>query len=156
MFRIPRSPFDLKHPVGYLLGVAIQYMIFLNTFIMTACAVSMGFGVYLLFMSMCDDINNNLDTFSRLIKSEKNPAFIVAQFSEFIQLHSSVKQLSCYFHANTIILVLKNRFTCNIHSSGASSDWLSTFRMCFNPSLWSRFAIASERLVHQCWWSTEK
>lgn len=114
LFEIPRSPFDLKHPVGYLFGVATQYVIFLNTFVMTACAVSMGYGVYLLFISMCEDIENNLDTFSRLIKIEKNPALIFQQFSAFIQLHSSVKQLSCYSHTNTIIFSTKHRFACNV------------------------------------------
>lgn len=91
---LSRSPFDLKHPLGYLLGVATQYIIFLITFLMTACAVSMGFGVYLLFMAMCEDINNNLDTLNRLLNTQKNPARISKQFSDLIHLHSNVKQLS--------------------------------------------------------------
>lgn len=93
--KFSRYPFDLKHPIGYLIDVTIQYIIFLCVFVMTSCLLSMGLGVYFLFISFVEDIiNNNLATINRSVETQENPIYIFEQFTEFIEFHSNVKQFS--------------------------------------------------------------
>lgn len=94
-FEMQRYPFDMNHPIGYLLDVVIHYTIFSYIFVLVACLFSLGLGCFCFSISMVDDIKDNLNSFNEQVKTEENPTYILEQFTEFIKLHTNVKQLSC-------------------------------------------------------------
>lgn len=84
----------MNHPVGYLLGAVVQYIIFSYVFVLCACLSSLGFGCFCFSISMTDDVKNNLNTSNEQVIAKENPTHILKQYSEFIELHTNVHQLS--------------------------------------------------------------
>lgn len=59
-----------------------------------ACILAIGFGAYMFIIALTDDIKINTNAINENIKTKANQLKIVEQFSDFIETHSSAKELS--------------------------------------------------------------
>lgn len=84
-----RFPFDLKNPIGYTLALILQYIMLMCMLYSVACLLSIGFGAYVLIITVTEDIKINMTT----IHTEETHLKIVGQFLDTIEIHSSAKQL---------------------------------------------------------------
>lgn len=66
-----------------------------NTSISGAC-IAVGFGTFLLSVTVTEDVKANLILFNKNAKSRKKRSQAFKQLAEHIQYHSDAKQLSEY------------------------------------------------------------
>lgn len=76
--------------------MAYEYLASVVTFFVALTAMKFVVGVYLFLLSMIEDIKCDLETINRNAKTRKNQIEIVKQFSEIVQFHSNVLQLSIF------------------------------------------------------------
>ena len=89
-----RLPFDEKTLTGYLITVAIEWvMVVWYAFFMGAVA-GHGVGCYLIVAAIIRDINHTLQLINKSSKAKKNHSQSMKYLLEFIEMHSTVKKLS--------------------------------------------------------------
>lgn len=91
---IRRFPFDSKNPFGFLVAIAIQYVMFSRGELVGACALVLAIGSYLYSMAITKSIKACLFAIMRNVKYQNNRTHLFKQFVEFIKLHSGAQQLS--------------------------------------------------------------
>lgn len=83
-------PFDCKTPIGYLIACFVQFYAFYFATIDVCSILSLLIGISLIFMSIIDDVGNELsienESFDNRIEFE-------CKFIEIFQLNSNIKQL---------------------------------------------------------------
>lgn len=89
-----RFPFDWKNPVGYAIAVAFQCLLSLHPMRFIACFLSYGFSAFLFSISVGKDLKHDLNILNRQLKTEPFRCQILKKLIEFIDLHTSMKQLS--------------------------------------------------------------
>lgn len=80
--------------MGYLVAFAVQFVICDYFFLVTACAVPMGFGVFMLMALLIDDLKFNLSSINKYVKSKRERSKLATYLTDTIHFHSVVKQLS--------------------------------------------------------------
>lgn len=65
-----------------------------------ACVVSLAIGCYLLGIAMSKSINGSLLSISQSIEAKNDEKIILDQLAEFIELHSTAKQLRAFRLSN--------------------------------------------------------
>lgn len=89
-----RFPFGTKTPIGYLLAVALQYVMTTYHFLVLANVTSFGISCILFILSLAKDIRDNSVTINECVKNKSTNLVTFKKIVDFIQLHSAAKQLS--------------------------------------------------------------
>lgn len=92
-----RFPFDWRSPFGYSIALMIEYIVCLYSLKITACLFALGIGcfVYLFAASKC--VKGSIEVINESTsEAEVNSRITFERFTEFIQFHSHVKQLSSH------------------------------------------------------------
>lgn len=92
-----RFPFNWKNPIAYLFVVVFEYISSVAMLFVAATLVSYAIRFYLWLLSMTADINCDLESINKNAGIKKLRCKIVKQFSELIEFHSKVLQLSRLF-----------------------------------------------------------
>lgn len=91
---VPRLPFDWRNPFGYLIAIAIHCILFWYETMIGACPLVSAFGYYYFGIAASKCIKGSLFSIAQSIDAKINKKHIFDQLAEFIELHSSVEQLS--------------------------------------------------------------
>lgn len=89
-----RLPFDFKSPVGYTVACALECVMCWTQFMISSCLASAGIVAFLLGLAVTKDLTNALCIIQKNIKIKRNRLKGVIKLYRFIELHSSVKELS--------------------------------------------------------------
>lgn len=89
-----RMPFDWKNPTGFLVAVIIQYIFDVITLSVSAWSAALNIGAVLFIFTLIKDIRRSLKPINDNAKSTTRKRQAMQQLSDYIQLHSNVKQLS--------------------------------------------------------------
>lgn len=95
IFAFQRFPFDSKDPVGYLIAVILEYIMYGYDCFIIACTLALGVGAFWFAACACKEIQHilNLINAKAHAKKHRNDELKVF-FEEFINTHLTVKQLS--------------------------------------------------------------
>lgn len=88
-----RFPFNSKQPLGYIVAFIAQNIVAFCLFTITSVCVAVGFGTFLLAISMTNDIRDDLSLINKNAKNKKKIGRALKQLGELIQYHSDAKQL---------------------------------------------------------------
>lgn len=142
---ILRIPFDWKTPIGYLTAVVYQYVMTRFSFVFIAGAVSIGISEFLFAVTVTDDIKCILESFNKDAKSKNTRLKTLQHLSNYIQIHSTLKQLSCDSLIN--LSMIHNFYVSGLYS------FLDLFRISskfFSQCLWPFSHGASSQFAEQC------
>lgn len=93
----------MKNPFGYLTAFLVEYTAFWYVHCNIACMCCFGFGSFLLLITMIKDITDSIQSISDGVKRKANRPQAVEKISDFIEFHSTLKQLS---HVRRLFLFL--------------------------------------------------
>lgn len=116
-------PFDWRNPVGYSVVVSLQYFMTVWIGCFVGSIATLGVSSYLIGVAVADDIKGHLYAINDNAKTKRTRLTAVEQFSDFIENHTFVKQLSAgYDHYHrcvdaTKILISDFSFACRIFTS---------------------------------------
>lgn len=99
-FVIHRLPFDWHCPFGYFIAVCVHLVMVWHEIMIAACVISFAFGCYLLGIAMSESIKDSLLSIDRSIGDKTDENLILDQLVEFIELHSTAKQLRAPWLSN--------------------------------------------------------
>lgn len=88
-----RLPFDWKSPYGYLIAIAIQYVMGRYGYMIGASIFVLSIGAYLYGNSLSKGIKGSLFAFNRNVRAKTDQSILLEQVIEFLELHSNAKQL---------------------------------------------------------------
>lgn len=94
---LERFPFDWRNPIGYLIVVTFEYIIYFYVCLIIACILGLEIGAYLFGISATKDIQRILHIIKINYEAQKygiQASDLMKLFAEFINVHGSVKQLS--------------------------------------------------------------
>lgn len=97
-FKNSRFPFDCENLPEYLIAVMIQYAMTRYTFVVVAAGAALATGGFLLAISIIEEIKIILKSVNKEAKLKKNNFNVLIRISDFIRIHSTLKQLSCESH----------------------------------------------------------
>lgn len=86
-----RFPFDWRNPVGFMIAMTTQYVMFLYGIKVPACVLALSIGSYLYSIALSKDVKGSLFMFKRNIQSKADQSLLLEQLAEFIDLHSNAK-----------------------------------------------------------------
>lgn len=90
---LKRFPFDWENPLGYLIAIAVQYVVVAYECFAGACSLSLGIGLYWFVNSASKDFQRFLPSINdRADESPSNELKML--FIEFVDAHVIIKQLS--------------------------------------------------------------
>lgn len=89
-----RFPFDLKRPIGYSFAYAVQCFIMYGNFLLSSCLACSGIVAFLVGITITKDLKNILCIIQKNIKIRKNRSHGVKKLYQFIEFHSTTRQLS--------------------------------------------------------------
>lgn len=89
-----RVPFDWRNPFGFAVMFIVQAVGFAHMVTLIACLNTLPLVFTVLAFGMTRVIKRNLHLINRSAKSAKRQSTIPNQFSNFIQYHATLKQLS--------------------------------------------------------------
>lgn len=95
---VERLPFGWDNPLGYLIAIVLQYMFLFYEYVIIACSFGLLFGVFRIEMSGTKEIKRILHSIdhwqsnAQASKNQQNDLKVL--FSEYIDAHAAVKQLS--------------------------------------------------------------
>lgn len=94
LFCSSRFPFDTNNPIGYLLAVVLQYYLTKNIILFVATVISSLVGNFFIGKAFANDMTNDLKLINDSVKVKTNRMQAIKQLCEFIEFHSTVKELS--------------------------------------------------------------
>lgn len=96
LFRLQKSrfPFETTNPLGYVVVVVFQYIVFIYAMSILSCLTTFGIDAYMFAVSVTKDITIRLHAVNRCVISEEHQSTIFEHLSDFIQIHSRLKELS--------------------------------------------------------------
>lgn len=95
---LKRFPFDYNNPIGYLFAVIVEYIIIGHEYFVIACTLGLGIGAFWFAVSATKEIRHTLNLINNEVKAKTNHSVeLKILFSEFINAHATVKQLSMPF-----------------------------------------------------------
>ena len=89
-----RFPFDWKNPIGYLMALALMYLVLKCLYFFGAVGSSLEITSYLLMMEFMKDVQNDIKLMNEIAKSNKNLSEMLKQLRVSIEFHSNMKKLS--------------------------------------------------------------
>lgn len=115
------------------MAVILQYVMGTYTFMFLASLAGFGFGGFLFLITAIRDIKSNLKSMNVNAKIKTNRSNIFKQLFDFIQTHSTLKQLSKIDRRAVRMRICMSIFLMLIQFF---SDWLKIFRPFFNRCSW--------------------
>lgn len=94
---IQRFPFDWKNPIGYLIAIAIEYVMAWYLLVIGAVLIPLAIGSYLYLMALSKCVKGALFAVSQCTNGTKTNQEILERIIEYAELYSRVKQLSLTF-----------------------------------------------------------
>lgn len=93
-FAAKRFPFDTdSSPIGYLIGVISEYVIFGYEYCVIACSLALGMGIFWFAISVTKEIQHTLHSINRKTRANKlRPNQMKILFMEFIHAHAAIKR----------------------------------------------------------------
>lgn len=89
-----RVPFNWKNPNGYLMAVLFEYVLTIYMFVFLECVLSLGITAFLFEVAVIEYLKNNLNSIkNKSSKSHEGQLKTIEKFSNFIEIHSMMKQL---------------------------------------------------------------
>lgn len=90
-----RLPFEYKTPFRYLIVLGLEYIFATNTIFIASMLLCFGLSLYLFELLFAKQINAMLQKFGENAKTKAHRATPshIKQLSDYIQFHSSVKEL---------------------------------------------------------------
>lgn len=135
-----RFPFGTKNPFGYIVATVLQYIIVVYAFSVLSSLATLGIGAFLFAVLATKDIIQSMKSIDKSAMSEKRQSKTFKRFSDFILIHSTVKQFSNY------AFKWKNQFSYLI-----KTNWLLRLFMDFSDIFQPLFmAIFSWSLITIC------
>lgn len=113
-FFFQRLPFEMNNPAKYVIGVCIQYMFLMNVMIICKCLGIFGLGTCSMLFPLTKDMKYNLKTINDNAKRRKIRPKIVKQFSQFVQFHCELIQLSFFIQKYFRSLMIKHNAISNV------------------------------------------
>lgn len=110
MFSPKRFPIDLKNPFGYLIAFVLQYAAFWYVHCNIACMISIGFGSFLLLMTLIKDIKDDLHHITKSVKVKANRPQTYKKICDFIKFHAILTQYIIMFNFEKWFRWTKNDF----------------------------------------------
>lgn len=93
--QINRFPFDWQNPFGFLVAIALQYALTTYTFMIASPIIAMAIASHLYAIALSKVIKGSIFFINRSAQAKKTDQSIcLEQIVEFLELHSSAKQLS--------------------------------------------------------------
>lgn len=89
-----RLPFDWRQPSTYLIAFLLQFASIFCIVQSCTCNLSLLFGSCQVLISFTRDLLEQLNILSEIIHRERNRMELNVKLSEFIQFHSTAKELS--------------------------------------------------------------
>lgn len=90
-----RFPFDSNTPFGYLLADIIEYIVLCYAYLIIACTLALGIGVFCFAISVTKDIQRILHLVNDTAKANTNQSNeLKLLLAEFNDVHAATKQLS--------------------------------------------------------------
>lgn len=136
--RLFRFPFDHKNPFGFSLAAIITYLLAVFAINFLANIVSIAIGTNLLLISITKDIKSILKKIHHDGDTPMNHLEIINQIVQYVQLHTDVKELSCFTCAFALSVLSKMNEIINLFFD-FPSDWSNILRALLSPFLWSHF-----------------
>ena len=94
-FHLLRFPFDTKNPIGYLIAVILEYIIFVYAYFIIACTLSLAMGAFWFAISGTEEFQRFSTIINAKAQANLNQIMkIKTSFTEFFEAHGIVKQLS--------------------------------------------------------------
>lgn len=122
-----RFPFDPYNPIGYMIAIILEYIMLGFNLFLISCTLSLGIGFYCFSISLTKEIQCMLHTINDKAQAKKNQSNdLRALFSDYIDNHSIVKQLSC---------ISFNVLNMNARSTFPFPGWYVISRIYFNLQL---------------------
>lgn len=92
---LTRFPFDTNKPMGYLIAVIFEYIVFGYEYFLDACTLALGIGAYWFVIALIKEIQHILQSINEKAQANLNQSeVLMVLFTEFIDIHEIVKQLS--------------------------------------------------------------
>lgn len=104
----------MNNPAKYVIGVCIQYMFLMNVMIICKCLGIFGLGTCSMLFPLTKDMKYNLKTINDNAKRRKIRPKIVKQFSQFVQFHCELIQLSFFIQKYFRSLMIKHNAISNV------------------------------------------
>lgn len=92
-----RFPTNVERPFGYLLALLFEFLAVLCFLILNACMTTYAFGSFLFGLSSCKEVKHSLHSLNKKSNHNGNESQIFTNLCDFIQLQTSVRQLSILF-----------------------------------------------------------
>lgn len=92
-FLVRRLPFDWRNPFLYSIAIGIHCIMVSYQLIIAACVISFAFGCYFLGIAMSKSIRGSLFSIDQSIGVKIDQKLILDQLAEFLEFHSTAKQL---------------------------------------------------------------
>lgn len=99
-----RLPFNWKCPTGYLIAVALQWISLTYIFYSAMIVTTYGIAGYLFVTAVTEDIKCTLNTIDEILKTKTTSKLIFKQFTGFVQLFSTIKQLSALYSSTSVTI----------------------------------------------------
>lgn len=142
--------FDTQNPIGFTTAITLQYIAVSYLLHVTACVLSIGVGAYIFAIATTKEIERAVNDFNIVAKGRTtaaNHAFLMSQFSVFIDAHSTVKQLSKLFLKAQTANASSKQFQCIFRIATNFSDvFQPIFMVLFS---WCIIAISGLMLLIQ-------
>lgn len=100
-----RFPFDWRNPLGFFIAISIQYTVATHLLAICACVMNLAVGSFLYAIGLCDFIKGYLLSINQNARARADPSILLEQLTEFLEMHSSLKQLSEHTLRNLFCLV---------------------------------------------------
>lgn len=89
-----RFPFDTNNAIGYGLAIILQYQFVKYGFLIITWLLTMLLGVFIIVIGLTGDLKSDLKLINESAKSKSKQFQLGKQLCDFVEFHSTSKQLS--------------------------------------------------------------
>lgn len=97
-FNLKRMPYNMNTPVGFLIAISHEFLMYLYVAMVGTCVITLGIGSYIYGIAMSKCIKGSIFSISRHSHCKKNPSRVFKRIVEFVHYHSRKKMLSKILH----------------------------------------------------------
>lgn len=89
-----------------MIAVSYQYVAAKYCFTFVACLISFGLGIFLFAIAAIDDVKNDLRVINEKAKFKRKRLHALKRLANFVQFHSSLKQLGHHIYETHSVILL--------------------------------------------------
>lgn len=94
LLRNRRLPFDSKNPIGFVIALSLEVGTFYYLFNLLGFCITLEIGAFMFMLAATEDIQQNLHSINEYTGSKRRHQQLSKQLINFIDYHSTMKQLS--------------------------------------------------------------